>query len=66
MKILCKTFSSEKRKHAAPRRGEAVETGGVAENFLAKHTRYTELEAVTNGGEGAWQPETEPKPVSDM
>lgn len=40
--------------------------GRVAENFLAKHTRYTVWEAGANGGEGAWQPETEPKPVSDM
>lgn len=66
MKILCKTFSSEKRKHAAPRGGKAVEAGGVAENFLAKHTRYTELEAGAKEEVGAWQPETEPKPVSDM
>lgn len=48
------------------RGGKAGKAVGVAENFLAKHTRYTELEAGTNGGEGAWQPETEPKPVSDM
>lgn len=54
-------------KTCSTKRGRSREVGGrVVENFLAKHTRYTEWEAGANGGEGAWQQETEPKPVSDM